>query len=1598
MRKKLTVLVCFLAAIFALCGCGEKNPGEGDVSVTPTETPSVSGMVTPSVSVSAEDLIDVVALVQTVTVNAEESGAYDYARLFSIVENGKIVEVTSSMIDASGVPQGYGTGVVICTYKGVSASVTVYVYETVYELHLSASAVTVMQSEADSYNFLQYFTAKKDGEKQQITADMVESDVTSALGTYRFTVTYHGISKTLRVTVDNEATVTAYTTTKSLRDDEILSYDYADLFTVRKSGKLVDVTPEMLEIHVTMDGGYVVCTYMEKSARVEIVAIPLDYKIVPLRESLTLYRGRAEEFDFTALFLGYVDGKQVEITKDMLSSDIKPEAGEYRVTVTLGRATFVLPVTVTAGHVVEVVPAYRPLTLHTDEIAEGIDYTTLFWLYVDEVLCDARLLTFDDEALRSAGAGETATLTARYQDDETDEKRDFSVSVVAPSEPVVTAKHVVTYPNSGVIDLTTLFTIEKDGKIIPVTSDMISGTVDYFSEGVNVITLTYAGGEYTAIVEVRRGVSITPVRETVVVPKGTDKNAYDFAGDFVVSVNGIRFRQIERLVDTSAVDFSAEGEYVATVTVPYTYLKEGTKTTENFTGTVTYRVEANLVSCRVLQETVTLPVDATSYDVTSNLRLTINGIRQNFTDKSDWVDVMTTYYELRSAPLDFTTPGTQTVAVALFVNGTDAAPLEVSYKVAISAGIRLYGTDKAVFTGETVDPMDLFVIEENGEQVKTEFSYISGKVDVFRPGVYVLTATYRGITASSRIVVLDNAIKGVYHTRMTTIPVEKDEDDDGDVISDAVAARTFGDLVIGEDGKITFDGKPMEILGAEDEKTLLVRVGTYDFTLIYMDGVVVLNPDNKFRMQLTDNKRPLLYFNENIWNIDSAMVINRGSKYVLQDIVVNYSVDLAHVTRKDDSAVSMWYGLKVRLVKKTSSDTYYEITYGEATFSDGFTAKKGERATFTMGDDSFVFDMLSDSAGKVDLNAAAEKKYAGRTFNGTIDGKIARLSFNVYEQVSLTVDGSALISSLIPSGMKKNAYFDYENDIVFVYDFDAKNEVCFSYRFRLDLENKTFTLDERDSLFGYYEYGNKYIFLDGYGTGHISFDSSSYADVQVTYARHGNEVLLTFKDVTYDYAGGTGASLYISELLNILTGKEFADDALVGAQFVNRKIVDGAIVTMEEFSVGRGTTKANLRKLITIRTKDGLLSETEKANVVDVSLITNTKAGFYQFTVRLTVEGKEVTAYYAIEYRERLYRGNALVQDFGTGLCNPNNTLSIDEFGIARLTYAGVSYIGETWIGDDGTFLIKARSENGAFLSIKGLTAADGVVTISASGAERFTESFTTGKTQIVGASGSFVLREITVGESKTYFLAKASSSLGEIATVTLLSGSDLKAAGTIFMAESPSFTAYGKVVRWDNPVAGATPSDALRGTYRAEGKPDLTLDGFGGAKLGDLSGTYRINARGSVTFVSESKAAVLVPDLVTGTYRETGLALDGTLVSGMQFAASYVFVCGSTPYTASTTFVFGADGTVTVISTSTEHDEGEDSCTDDRYSPVFASKEGVSGTYTVFGDCVTVIVGETTFTFRIDDVTNVSSLVALSSSLDSGAHGYFSAGTTFSA
>lgn len=64
-----------------------------------------------------------------------------------------------------------------------------------------------------------------------------------------------------------------------------------------------------------------------------------------------------------------------------------------------------------------------------------------------------------------------------------------------------------------------MFEITKGDERVPVTSDMISGVINYSAEGENVITLTYDGRQYTATVEVVRGVIINYASASVVTVK-----------------------------------------------------------------------------------------------------------------------------------------------------------------------------------------------------------------------------------------------------------------------------------------------------------------------------------------------------------------------------------------------------------------------------------------------------------------------------------------------------------------------------------------------------------------------------------------------------------------------------------------------------------------------------------------------------------------------------------------------------------------------------------------------------------------------------------------------------------------------------------------------------------------------------------------------------------------------------------------------------------------------------------------------------------------------------------------------------------------------
>lgn len=344
MKKKILLALLLILVVFAFVGCNQNGDdgGENPPSVIPPEE---------------EPIIEVMALDPTIRVDETALAEYDYTVHFAIVENGKHVTVEQSYINKNDVPAGAGTGTVYCAYKGVSASVQVIVTTSVYELNLSKTYITVLDTEVNGYDFLSYFTAIKDGDVQVITSDMITSNVQSTLGVYEYSVTYHGITKTMTVSVDNGITVTALAESYSIRDDEILDYDYTRCFFVRKDGKYISITKDDLDISVTIDGGSVTCTYMGKSATVTIVAIPLEYRIVKLRENFVVYAGKATTFDYATLFIGYVDGVQTEIVPENLTSDIEAVSGEYTLRVTLGRTSAELPVTVTDDHVIEIIPA-----------------------------------------------------------------------------------------------------------------------------------------------------------------------------------------------------------------------------------------------------------------------------------------------------------------------------------------------------------------------------------------------------------------------------------------------------------------------------------------------------------------------------------------------------------------------------------------------------------------------------------------------------------------------------------------------------------------------------------------------------------------------------------------------------------------------------------------------------------------------------------------------------------------------------------------------------------------------------------------------------------------------------------------------------------------------------------------------------------------------------------------------------------------------------------------------------------------------------------------------------------------------------------------
>lgn len=1504
--------------------------------------------------------VEVVAKQSGVSLKNDVVVGFDYTTLFSVTVDGTPIDVTKEMLNLSAVSADADTFVVTCTYGKKSAQVTISVTKDVWTVELSEQEITLTSKEAKYYNFGALFSVKRNGVNVGVKSGMVETNLSETPGTYYYKVTAGGVSQTLTVVVRG-----------------------------------------------------------------------VEYKVELAQSEVTVRVDAVETFDFNALFTITEEGAVKTITQDMVQTDVVAQVGTYHYTVTFGNDQKTLVVHVSDAYDVYVVPSYNTLSLSPSEV-ESLDVTMLFSVYVDGVAVQVTESMIDFSQLANATVGDVCTVKLTYNVGVTTKTCSLQVAIVEEAEVKVTTSNVVTYPNSEYIDLTSLFTITIGNKTVPVTNEMISGTINYsLQDEAQQITLTYQGKTYVSTVTVRRGVIIDFAKSSVITVKvGTDMDSYLFAEDFVVLVNGVRFRNVMQFVNLSgvnnngeklsdAVDFSTVGTYKAILQIPYNNAKPSGLTgpkMQIFEKEITYNVVSVDYTLSVAEEVVSLPTGTMSFDVFSNLSLVRNGYNTKIVENPDWINVITCYAQVVSEPLDFSKTGLQLVEIDVFVYCTKVGtplgePVRVSYYVEVVGEVVVTATDKCTFGSDTIYTTDLFTITDGGVEIPVTTDMVRGKVDTFRAGMYYVTAEYKGVTATAKVVVVNPNMAGVYKTGQTPIPTSDDDYDDSgdegywgedDWGSDwegyslySLPKNAIGEMVITKDGKITVHGVVAEFVGAVDENTLIINLGRNEHTLHYDNGVVVLDPDNSIKMTFHDEKRPLVYFNENAWTIDQVVTINYGSQHVLTTTTTCYSFDVFHVVSAD-GATQMWYCLRVELVSRMSSDTIYNVSWGECAFGENFQAVQGNVSTLTFDGITVKFEMQTDDVGKVDKTGEA-KVWAGKVFNGVVDGKSAQLVFNQTEGFDYYVDGQKVITvNSFDFNNMKNGGVDHASGTVLAYFLNDDERGTCSYKFAVDEQDNSFELVQQDGIFGLYLADNMYLFLDGYGTGIANFNTKSYYVSQFQYTKINDEVKITFFNVLPNFEYGKFVAFSLADLKNVLTVKYGENDALQGKVFTNSTITDGALVSFSQsVFVASGTTKDEIYQSIRIVTKDGeLTTEQKKATlngipVVDLSCVSTKKDGFYQIAVTVSVDGAPKTSYFAVQVAKTAVDdslfGEADLQGLHTlfGTLQTQNVLTLDKYGNATAIFGGVTYNGYCVSNvQKGKFVVKAFAQNGASVVVSGTLLQNGVFEVRCNGSYNLVDYFAKGTRNVAGCTDT-VLREIKVGDLSTYVLAFSDTSLGELVSVQI----DDKDQTLFTITKQNGEIIVAKVSWTGDAKKGIVLADSVRGTYTQEGEATLVLDGFGNAKLDGVLGTY-VASGNSVSVQTANNVFAFKVNKTTGTYETLQINV-GAVILGKTYTANYVFAAEDGVYFATTSFTFGANGKVTIASTSDDY-------VDDfgKYQPAFVGE----GTYTVSSNKIKVEIDGKTFAFSVSDVIQCIIIKCDSTTLQEGDQGYFAAGTQFAA
>ena len=1101
--------------------------------------------------------------------------------------------------------------------------------------------ITLYVNEVLDYDYTQLFTITSGTSDIEVLEEYLDlSNIKAEVGTYFVMCTYKNKIASIYVQVVKKTTVNIELSTIEVVVNSLTVYthDYKQYFKITDDQNEVIVKDEYLDLSKlrTTEGTYkVTCNYYGTTKELLVKVEEVDYQIKIDTREITIKQNEIATYDFNKHFTVVVNGKIQEITPSMIESNVENKVGTYNYKISLGETSVSLIVNVISSHNIEIINSYTLKEIEISEI-DTFDYTSLFSIYLDGESRIVKNEMIDKSSLENLTENEIYEIFITYQEGDAVVTSSCNVKVVPASQIEITAKNLIIYPNSGYIDLTTLFTISKKDQEIPVTLDMIDGTINYTEVGENVITLTYLGKVKEAIVEVKQGVIINYAKSDVIkVSVGTKKENYKFQDDFTVLVNGIEFKNIASYINTDNVDFNTVGTYTATISIQYTDSYLGIDKGTVFTKDITYEVVKSIYSIRVLNETVVLKEGTKSYDEFTNLNVKINGVNQKLTKIASQASTLATYTQVVST-LDFTSIGVQEVLIDVYVNGPESAPVRVSYNVLIESNVEIKINKTFAFEGETIYTKDIFELSYNNENIIVTQDMIEGKIDTNKPGVYNVKISYQGIQESVDFIVLNLKMVGTYSTLQTTIPTSSQTDEDGYEES-GTNATPLKKLYITSDGQISVNGALAKILYGIDENTIYISYNNYEFTLSYDNGIVVIDPNNNLKMAYIETKRPLIYFNENIWELNEKVVINSSDVHILELNYNGYSFDIFKITNKETNE-SLWYALKVYLYEKISSDISYIVNHGEVTFNDNFKEEAGIVSSLTYLGDEYKFTMTSNNVGKINTNQnVALYKYANQTFNAVIDGQTAVLKADAYEGFTLRI-GDEVIFTVSGASVRNQKYggIDYLEDIVHILYKGSTTEAPYSYKFKLNLSDNTFIYYEKDTYYGRYESDNIYIFLDGYGTGLINFDKKQYGETLLKYQTTGNLINITYIGTNPSFDYGTSASLYIDEFNNTLTANYFAKEELCDEVLINHYLTDGALVeiTSFEFEIYANVVLAKKAFFdnITIITKDGAITDNaRKKELVDITDIDFLTKGFYQFSITVTVDGKDVVMHYALQ-------------------------------------------------------------------------------------------------------------------------------------------------------------------------------------------------------------------------------------------------------------------------------------------------------------------------------------------------------------------------------